>query len=494
MGASRPETKEPALAELLTALRTELLAALAATERRLLGRARDAGMTVPLARQLLSQAPPSAVGYRLVLPADSVGGKPRYAPRKTTAGTAPCWTVRPLQLPDDDRLREGEVYRIVWLDAQGRRIAPMPTAGVPGLQFFLSKATLSDDPVDQQYEQALNAATGQPSESRVREHIAERSLRRARDLEEQTALRRRADREAEELRRAAAHLAEKRKQTEARAELQQQAQKLADAQVAAQHPTWQLWLPIGISFLPALVQVGLLIWDRFLSDPAAKGENADGSQNKLREVFRDALVQMSGVLNKLSPPSAKQIEPPQKSGSSPPAEAAQKPTMPGPAPEGNPPGPGVSTTQPPSGTAALELEKTKARIAEIQREAGSLAQAPDTLEKVNRLRSLNAEVTQLVAQAHELTRALGTLPPVPLSPPRIEQTAPSAQRNSKTWEQLQAKVARFEELDRQHRALESQPRSLERDQRMAAGVAEAQGILAEMTAAGDELRKEMAIR
>ena len=225
---------------------------------------------MPLACQLLSQAPLNAAGYRLVLPPEWVGGKPRYAPRKTAAGTAPCWTVRPLQLPDDDRLREGEVYRIVWLDAQGCRIPPPPEAGVPGLRFFLARATLSDDPVDQQYEQALGAATGQPSEAKVRQQVAERHLRRARELEEQAALDRRAEREAAELRRTATNLAETRKQAAELAEVQRRAKDLAAAQVAAQHPSWQLWLPVALSFLPTLMQGGLLLWERSQTASDAK--------------------------------------------------------------------------------------------------------------------------------------------------------------------------------------------------------------------------------
>ena len=89
-GSPGAKTRRPPVSDLLNAIRTELREALAGAEHRIVARAREAVAPVPLARQLLSQAPPQAAGYRLVLPPDSVGGKPRYAPRKTAAGTSPC--------------------------------------------------------------------------------------------------------------------------------------------------------------------------------------------------------------------------------------------------------------------------------------------------------------------------------------------------------------------------------------------------------------------
>jgi len=415
------------VSDLLNSLRTEFLEALAGAERRIVARAREAGAPVPLARQLLSQAPSNATGYRLVLPPDSVGGKPRYAPRKTAAGTAPCWTVRPLQLPDDDRLREGEVYRIVWLDAQGCRILPTPAAGVPGLRFFLARATLSDDPVDQQFEQALVAATGQPSEAKVRQQVAERHLRRAHDLEQQAALARRAEREAEEVRRTAAHLAETRKQAAELAEVQRRAKDLAAAQVAAQHPSWQLWLPVALSFLPTLMQGGLLLWERFQTAPDPKDEQNEAARSKVRGAFNEALMQISGALDKLSPSSARQAGPPlqavpAKNTSSLPAAAvetaARDAKVPTPSPQTASPEPLVG----PSSVQALpglrELEQKQARLAEVKLEVASLAKASDSVEKLDRLRRLYVELGQLVQQTYALTSQV-SLPPGGSESPRI---------------------------------------------------------------------------
>lgn len=511
LGQPHARAPRPDIAELLTQLRTELLGALAGAESRIVARARDIGAPVPLARQLLSQAPATAVSYRLALPADSVGGKPRYAPRKTAAGTVPSWTVQPLQLPDDDRLREGEVYRIVWLDAQGRRIPPSPAAGVPGLRYFLARATLSDDPVDQQYEQALAAAVGQPGEPQVRQQIAQRCLRRARELEEQAALDRKAKRDAEELRRTEAHLAEARKQTEALAQVQRRAKELADAQVAAQHPTWQLWLPVALSFLPALVQVGLLLWDRLPSDSDPEGKQGEDSQNRLRGAFHDALAQIGDALGKLSAPSPLQTKPPLQpvaaastnslSASATPAAptAVTAPAAPAAAePEVRLPGPSLKETAPQHQNAEStscgmptfqELEQKKARLAEIQLELASLAQASDSLVKMQRLQNLHSEVAQLVHQAQVLTHRQALSIPAESTPQSVGPIASSSPPPPlDIWsQQLQPKVARIYELDAQHQALVTQPPSPERDRRLAACAAEAKALFAQLTAdAGGE--------
>ena len=413
------------MSDLLNALRTELLEALAGAERRIVARSREAVAPVPLARQLLSQAPPNATGYRLVLPPDSVGGKPRYAPRKTAAGTAPCWTVRPLQLPDDDRLREGEVYGIVWLDAQGCRIPPTPEAGVPGLRFLLAKATLSDDPVDQQYEQALSAAAGQPSEARVRQQVAERHLRRAHDLEEQAAIARRAERESAELRRTAAHLAETRKQAAELAEVQRRAKELAAAQVAAQHPSWQLWLPVALSFLPTLMQGGLLLWERAQTASDPKDEQSEAARSKLRGAFDEALMQISGALDTLSPSSAPQagtqltaVHAPSTSALPAAAAegAAQEVTVPTLSPKTAPPERSVGSSSIQVHPVLRELEQKQARLAEVKREVASLANAPDSLDKLDRLRRLYVELGQLVQQTYALTNQV-SLPSERSEPP-----------------------------------------------------------------------------
>ncbi len=418
-------TRKPPVSDLLNALRTEFLEALAGAELRIVARAREAVAPVPLARQLLSQAPPNAAGYRLVLPPDSAGGKPRYAPRKTAAGTAPCWTVRQLQLPDDDRLREGEVYRIVWLDAQGCRIPPTPADGVPGLRFFLARATLSDDPVDQQYEQALVAATGQPSEARVRQQVTERHLRRAHDLEQQAALARRAEREAEELRRTAAHLAETRQQAAELAEVQRRAKELAAVQVAAQHPSWQLWLPVALSFLPTLMQGGLLLWERSQTASDPKGEKNEAARSKLRGAFNEALMQISGALDKLSPSSARQAGPqlqavPATNTSALPAAAVEtaardtKVLTLSPQTASSAPVVGPSSVQALPGL--RELEQKQARLAQVKLEVASLAKAPDSVEKLDRLRRLYVELGQLVQQTYALTSQV-SLPPGGGEPP-----------------------------------------------------------------------------
>ena len=333
--------------------------------------------------------------------------------------------MRPLQLPDDDRLREGEVYRIVWLDAQGCRIPPTPAAGVPGLRFFLARATLSDDPVDQQYEQALSAAAGQPSEARVRQQVAERHLRRAHDLEEQAALARRAERESAELRRTAAHLAETRKQAAELAEVQRRAKELAAAQVAAQHPSWQLWLPVALSFLPTLMQGGLLLWERAQTASDPKDEQSEAARNKLRGAFNEALMQISGALDTLSPSAARQAGAqlkavPASNTSDLPAaaveRAAQEAAVPALSPQPAPPEPSAGASSVQVHPVLRELEQKQARLAEVKREVASLAKAPDSLEKLDRLRRLYVELGQLVQQTYALTNQV-SLPSESSEPP-----------------------------------------------------------------------------
>lgn len=490
---SRARARKPPVADLLNQLRTELLGAIAATEHRILARAQQGGLLVPLARQLLSQAPPNAAGYRLVLPPEVVGGKPRYAPRKTAAGTAPCWTVRPLQLPDDDRLRDGETYRIIWLDAQGRRIPPSSEAGVPGLRFCLSRATSSDDPIDKQYEQALLAASGQPDESAVRKRVTERTLRRAQELEEQAALARQAERQAAELQRREVHLAAARKQTEALAEVQRRAKELADAQIAAQHPAWQRWLPVALSLVPVLIQIGLLYWEQFQKPADPNEGQPEAAPNKLHEAFHEALTRISGALDKLADPPAQPAGHRPQVESSNPAPSLSAPGPRPPEPEAaapmlasnpGPPAQSIASAPPKMTPALFDLEQKKRRMAEIQKEVESLMQAPDSPEKASRLMNLHSEATQLVEQARALSRQdptpaqsspLPSAPAAPAPPPKMLLSK----------EQMEAKLARFYTLNEQHSTLSVQPPSAERDRQMADGLAEAQALISELAAARD---------
>lgn len=97
---------------------------------------------MPFEQQVLCQAPPEATGYRLVLPLGSHAETPKLAPESSTRGELRAWCLRPFELPDDIRLRDGHVYRILWVGPQGELVAPQRTQHLPALHFFLGPADL----------------------------------------------------------------------------------------------------------------------------------------------------------------------------------------------------------------------------------------------------------------------------------------------------------------------------------------------------------------
>jgi len=90
--------------------------------------------------QVTSQAPEQAVGYRLVLLGRD-GDRPRLVPARSRTRDTARYTLDPFEYPDDLRLRDGCWYRIVWMDAEGRRILPKPGEPVPGLYFFVGPSS-----------------------------------------------------------------------------------------------------------------------------------------------------------------------------------------------------------------------------------------------------------------------------------------------------------------------------------------------------------------
>ena len=87
--------------------------------------------------QVLAQAPDGAVGYRVVLPGRDEWDAPRVVPDAGDPGSPSFWRLRPLELPDDLRLRSGKLYRLLWVDAQGARVPPLGSRSLPALRFFL---------------------------------------------------------------------------------------------------------------------------------------------------------------------------------------------------------------------------------------------------------------------------------------------------------------------------------------------------------------------
>lgn len=162
-------------------------------------------------RQVLRQAPPGAAGYRLIIPSRSHTQPPQIVPASDALGSPRFWRLDPFQLPDELRLRDGHLYRIVWVNAQGEPVQPQGTRQLPTLHFFLGAPDSAASREEGQYEVVLRNLSD-PSERASRE--AEIARLRLETLNE-----RRQDRQW------------RRKQAQAEAELRHE---MARAQAAAQ--------------------------------------------------------------------------------------------------------------------------------------------------------------------------------------------------------------------------------------------------------------------
>lgn len=87
--------------------------------------------------QITAQAPPEAVGYRLVLPHREPGVPPSFSPRRRSGTSRSFYSITPFQYPDDLRLCDGHWYRIVWIDSQGQQIRLPDGCPLPGLRFIV---------------------------------------------------------------------------------------------------------------------------------------------------------------------------------------------------------------------------------------------------------------------------------------------------------------------------------------------------------------------
>lgn len=89
-----------------------------------------------LRHQILSQAPPEAAGYRIILPPVRDSERPRFSPRRQAE--RPSWyALSPFQLPDDLRLRPDRWYPLIWVDAHGNRMPDQNMSAIPGLYYFV---------------------------------------------------------------------------------------------------------------------------------------------------------------------------------------------------------------------------------------------------------------------------------------------------------------------------------------------------------------------
>lgn len=98
---------------------------------------------VDLREQITAQAPKLAVGYRIVLPGRHAGDAPMLTPKRSRARDVAWYSLTPFEYPDDIRLRDGCWYRLIWIDAQEKRVRLQPGESVPGLYYFVGPAQLS---------------------------------------------------------------------------------------------------------------------------------------------------------------------------------------------------------------------------------------------------------------------------------------------------------------------------------------------------------------
>ncbi len=92
---------------------------------------------IPMEQQLLSQAPIRAIGYRLVLLPRANEELPRLSPPIGVDGSLSFWRLRSFQAPNDWRLIDGALYRVLWVGDSGEIVPPVDERKLPGLLFHL---------------------------------------------------------------------------------------------------------------------------------------------------------------------------------------------------------------------------------------------------------------------------------------------------------------------------------------------------------------------
>lgn len=136
---------------------------------------RGKGPRVALEQQVLSQVPPRAYRYCLVLGVIPQRSEPVMAPEQGG------WSLMPFEAPSDSRLLSGQTYRIVWLDRDGEAVPPLEWAPAPCLHFFLGEpdAEISAEQVERRYQaQTVMQLRRQVQELEEKLARAERKLRR----------------------------------------------------------------------------------------------------------------------------------------------------------------------------------------------------------------------------------------------------------------------------------------------------------------------------
>lgn len=130
---------------------------------------------VAIEQQVLSQVPPLAYRYRLVLGVVPGRSEPVMAPEEG------AWNLMPFEAPSDLRLLSGQTYRIIWIDQHGEEVSPLEWAATPSLYFFLGEpdAEISAQQVESRYQaQIVMQLRRQVQELETKLARAERKQRR----------------------------------------------------------------------------------------------------------------------------------------------------------------------------------------------------------------------------------------------------------------------------------------------------------------------------
>lgn len=226
---------------------------------------RVAPRKVAMGHQLATQAPAGAVGYRLVLAPQRAGDRPSLSPRKRLGEQRPFWALPPVHLPDDGRLKHGQLYRILWVDADGKSVPPKPDGGLPMLHYFLGAPDSQGDRLDEELQALLEQTAENPEYKQLHATMMKQRARRLqqRILAEQAAEQAALDQKGlEEAQRCAA---ETRRQSEEMgkdlAKMLRKKRKREAKEAKRQGVDWSEWLPLFKKVTSAMAELMMVYWN-----------------------------------------------------------------------------------------------------------------------------------------------------------------------------------------------------------------------------------------
>lgn len=81
---------------------------------------------------------------------------PRLSPPIGVDGVLSHWRLRPFQAPNDWRLTDGSLYRVLWVGASGEIVPPANERTIPGLLFHLDRCGVDEAQADTQVTMTLS--------------------------------------------------------------------------------------------------------------------------------------------------------------------------------------------------------------------------------------------------------------------------------------------------------------------------------------------------